>query len=135
MEENQTDIIRTIIKEWVSLDDRQRELKQQVKQIQDEKNKKSESILEFMRSNEVDNFSLEGAGIGNISRSVRTTRPKLNRTQIRTKVLIQFADQPQRAAELLRMIEGVEGEDMSVGGTSRELLVRHIPRPKKTVTI
>jgi hypothetical protein len=101
----------------------------------DKKDKNSQTILEFMRSNEVDNFALEGSGLGNISRSVRTSRPPLKRNIIRTQLLLQFADQPQRVAEVLRAIEGIpEGaEDMSVGGTQRELLVRRLPREKKTV--
>ena len=83
------------------------------------------------------NFSLEGNGLGNISRSIRTSRPALRRNVIRTQLLIQFADQPQRVAEVLRAIEGIpEGaDDMSIGGTQRELLVRHIPRTKTTMTM
>ena len=56
---------------------------------------------------------------------------------IRTQLLLQFADQPQRVAEVLRAIEGIpEGaEDMSVGGTQRELLVRRLPRAKTTLSI
>jgi len=88
-----------------------------------------------MKDNQVDNFALEGNGVGNISRSVRTSRPPLRRDLIRTQLLLQFADQPQRVAEVLRAIEGIpEGaEDMSVGGTQRELLVRRLPREKKTI--
>jgi len=90
-----------------------------------------------MRNNEVDNFTLEGAGLGNVSRTVRTSRPPLRRDFIRTQLLLQFADQPQRVAEVLRSIEGIpEGaEDMSVGGTQRELLVRRIPKDKKSMTL
>ena len=129
------DKIRETLKEWVTLDDRERECRRQIKEIRDQKIKNAAKILEFMRDNEVDNFSLEGAGLGNISRSVRTSRPALKRNVIRTQLLLQFADQPQRVAEVLRSIEGIpEGaEDMSVGGVQRELLVRRLPREKKTV--
>ena len=131
-EDDQTQKIRDTLKEWISFDDQERELRKQIKALKDKKDKNSQTILEFMRSNEVDNFALEGAGLGNISRSVRTSRP---RNIIRTQLLLQFADQPQRVAEVLRAIEGIpEGaEDMSVGGTQRELLVRRLPREKKTV--
>jgi hypothetical protein len=56
---------------------------------------------------------------------------------IAAQSLLQFADQPQRVAEVLRTIEGVsEGaEDMSVGGTQRELLSRRIPKTKMNMTI
>ena len=129
--------IRDTLKEWVSFDDEERELRKQIKVLKDKKKENSGRILEFMRDNEVDNFALEGGGVGNISRSVRTSRPALKRNVIRTQLLLQFADQPQRVAEVLRAIEGIpEGvEDMSVGGTQRELLVRRLPRDKKTMPI
>jgi hypothetical protein len=65
------------------------------------------------------------------------SKPPLRRETIRTQLLLQFADQPQRVAEALRAIEGIsEGaEDMSAGGTVRELLVRRLPREKKTMAI
>ena len=125
-----TETVRQTLKDWITLDDRERDLKSQIKEIKDQKTRHSEHILQFMRENSVDNFALEGSGVGNISRSVRTSRPGLKRSQIRTQLLIQFADQPQRVAEALRAIEGIpEGsDDMSVGGTQRELLVRRIPK-------
>jgi hypothetical protein len=134
-EDDTTQKIRETLKEWVSLDDDERKLRNQIKEIKDKKTKNSQSILEFMRDNQVDNFALEGTGVGNISRSVRTSRPPLKRNLIRTQLLLQFADQPQRVAEVLRAIEGIPdgAEDMSVGGTQRELLVRRIPREKKTI--
>ena len=129
--------IKQIIRNWVSLDDEARKLQQQQKRIRDQKAKLSEQILGFMRDNHVDNFKLEGNGLGTISRSMRTSRPPLRREFIRTQLLLQFADQPQRVAEVLRTIEGVsEGaEDMSVGGTQRELLSRRIPKTKMNMTI
>jgi len=135
--EDPTETVRQTLKEWVALDDQERELKKQIKAIHEQKSKNSALILEFMRSNQVDNFSLEGNGVGNISRSVRTSRPAIRRNVLRTQLLLQFADQPQRVAEVLRSIEGIpEGaEDMSVGGTQRELLVRRIPREKKTMAM
>jgi len=135
--EDATEKVRQTLKNWVSLDDEERELRNQIKEIKLKKLKNSEQILCFMRDNSVDNFSLEGNGVGNISRSVRTSRPALKRNVIRTQLLLQFADQPQRVAEVLRAIEGIpEGaEDMSVGGTQRELLVRRLPRTKTTMSM
>ena len=129
--------IKQIIRNWVSLDDEARKLQQQQKAIREQKAKLSEQILGFMRDNHVDNFNLEGNGLGTISRSMRTSRTPLRREFIRTQLLLQFADQPQRVAEVLRTIEGVsEGaEDMSVGGTQRELLSRRIPKTKMNMTI
>jgi hypothetical protein len=137
MAEDATQQIRDTLKEWISYDDQERQLRKQIKALKDKKDANSGKILEFMRDNQVDNFALEGTGVGNISRSVRTSRPALKRNVIRTQLLLQFADQPQRVAEVLRAIEGIpEGEeDMSVGGTQRELLVRRLPRDKRTMPI
>lgn len=137
MEEDSTQKVKETLKEWVSLDDQERNLRAQIKLLKERKATNSEKILAFMRDNAVDNFSLEGNGLGNISRSVRTSRPALRRDVIRTQLLLQFADQPQRVAEVLRTIEGIpEGaEDMSVGGTQRELLVRRIPKTKLSMSL
>ena len=126
------DQIREVIRTWVALDDESRQLQNRQREIRQQKNNLSEQILGFMRDNQVDNFTLEGNGLGTISRSVRTSRPPLRREMIRTQLLLQFADQPQRVAEALRAIEGIpEGaEDMSVGGTQRELLSRRIPKSR-----
>jgi hypothetical protein len=134
--EDKTQKIRETLKEWIGYDDEERKLRKQIKVLRDKKIENSEKILVFMRENEVDTFALEGSGVGNISRSMRTSRPALKRTVIRTQLLLQFADQPQRIAEALRAIEGIpEGDDMSIGGTQRELLVRRIPRTKNTVPL
>jgi DnaJ-domain-containing protein 1 len=132
METNQ---VRETLKSWISLDDEERTLRQQIAIIKQKKASLSSSILEFMRNNEVDNFSLEGNGAGNISRSVRTSRPPLKRAQLRTQLLLHFAEQPQKVAEFLRQIEGVpdNSDNMSTGGTQKELLVRRIP--KKTMDL
>jgi len=137
MAEDTTQKIKDTLKEWISLDDQERQLRAQIKDIKNKKTTNSTKILEFMRDNQVDNFALEGSGVGNISRSVRTSRPPLRRSLIRTQLLLQFSDQPQRVSEVLRAIEGIpEGaEDMSVGGTQKELLIRRIPKEKKVVGI
>ena len=109
-----------------------RQLQAEIKNIRTQKADLSGAVLSFMRDNQIDDIALEGSGVGNIRRSVRTSRPPLRRNYIRTQLLLQFADQPQRVAEALRSIEGIPdgADDMSVGGTQRELLTRHIPRTK-----
>lgn len=137
MAEDTTQQVRETLKSWIALDDQERQLRAQIKIIKDQKDKYSSDILSFMKDNEVDNFNLEGTGVGQLSRTVRTSRPPLKRSTLRTQLLLHFADQPQRVAEALRSIEGIpEGaEDMSVGGTQRELLVRRLPREKKTMVM
>jgi hypothetical protein len=129
--------IKSIIKQWISLDDQARDLQKQQKVLKDQKVLLSQHILEFMRENQVDNFNLEGSSAGTIARSVRQSKPPLKRQLVRTQLLLQFADQPQRVAEVLRAIEGIpEGaEDMSVGGTQKELLSRRLPRTPRTSSL
>lgn len=122
--------IKEILKQWIEFDDEQRKLRNEIKKLNDRKKENSELILKFMRDNSVDDFHLEGNGVGVLSRSTRTTRPPLKRNVIKTQLLLQFSDQPQRIAEVLRNIEGVaEGaDDTSVIGITRELLVRKLPK-------
>jgi hypothetical protein len=120
------------LREWIGLDDQIRALQNQIREIRERKNTLGTEILEFMRGNNLDNFVIDG-NAGTIARQQRTVRPPLRRDAIRTQLLLQFADQPQRVAEALRAIEGIpEGaEDMSVGGTVRELLTRRLPRTQR----
>jgi hypothetical protein len=136
MDENATNQVKETLKTWIGLDDQERQLRNQIKAIQTQKANLSSNILGFMRENGVDNFPLEISG-GNISRSVRTSRPPLRRSELRTRLLMTFADEPQKVAEFLRAIEGIqEGEDnMSAGGTQRELLVRRVPRQRTSMNI
>jgi hypothetical protein len=130
MENQDTDPtqIRETLREWIGLDDQIRALQAQIKTIRERKTILGATVLEFMQGNNLDNFVIEG-GAGTIARSTRTVRPPLRRTAIRTQLLLQFADQPQRVAEALRAIEGIqEGDDMSVGGTQRVVLSRRVPR-------
>jgi hypothetical protein len=124
----ETEEVKEVLRQWIAADDEIRALQTQVRQIRERKNALSGRILEFMRGQNLDNVVIDGRG-GTIARQQRTVRPPLRRETIRTHLLLQFADQPQRVAEALRAIEGIqEGEDMSVGGVQRELLTRRIPK-------
>ena len=48
--------IKTVIRAWVGLDDESRNLLARQKAIREEKARLSESILGFMRNNQVDNL-------------------------------------------------------------------------------
>ena len=129
--------VKEALRKWIELDDRARGLQNQLKELRNEKQKYSASVLEFMRGNNLDNFLLEGSSGGTISRQVRTVRPALRRDVVRTQLLLQFADQPERAAAVLRAIEGIseDADDLSVGGTQRELLSRRIPKGVQHVNL
>lgn len=132
MEDPTTQQVRESLRQWIALDDQIRALQTQIRQIREQKTTLSGQILEFMRGNNLDNFVIDG-NVGTIARQQRTIRPPLRRDAIRTQLLLQFADQPHRVAEALRAIEGIpdDAEDMSVGGTVRELLTRRLPRTQR----
>ena len=136
MAQDKTEQVRESLRKWIVLDNQERDLKNQIKALREQKQKHSSEILEYMKENEVDNFTLEESG-GQLSRNVRTSRPPLKRATLRTQLLLHFADEPQKVSEFLRSIEGIPegGDDMSVGGTQRELLVRRLPKEKKTIVM
>ena len=124
-----TDQVRDALRQWIAADDELRALQRQAKTIRERKTQLGVTVLEFMKTNSLDNFIIEGSA-GTIARSERTVRPALKRSTLRQQLFLQFADQPERVAEALRAIEGIpEGaEDMSVGGTKREVVSRRLPR-------
>jgi hypothetical protein len=121
--------IKETLRQWIAADDEIRALQAQIKTIRDRKTTLGTSVLDYMKANELGNFVLDGAH-GTIARSERVSRPALKRSTLRQQLFLQFADQPERVAEALRAIEGIPegGDDMSVGGTKRDVLSRRLPR-------
>jgi len=123
------DEVKETLRSWIAADDEIRALQAQIKTIRDRKNQLGAQVLSYMKDNDLANFVLDGPG-GTIARSERVSRPALKRSSLRQQLFLQFADQPERVAEALRAIEGIpEGaDDMSVGGTKRDILSRRLPR-------
>lgn len=123
------DEVKETLRSWIAADDEIRVLQAQIKTIRDRKNQLGAQVLSYMKDNDLANFVLDGPG-GTIARSERVSRPALKRSTLRQQLFLQFADQPERVAEALRAIEGIpEGaDDMSVGGTKRDILSRRLPR-------
>jgi hypothetical protein len=123
--------VKTALREWIALDDEARKLAMRGKEIREEKQKLSGVVLAFMRENDVDDFKLENTG-GTISRSVRTIKPALKRSAIRTQLLLEFSDQPQRVSQVLRAIEGIPedggADDAGSVAVQKELLTRRVPK-------
>jgi hypothetical protein len=124
--------VKVALRSWIALDDEARKLAARTKEIREEKQKLSGVVLAFMRENDVDDFKLENTG-GTISRSVRTVKPALKRSTIRTQLLLEFADQPQRVSQVLRAIEGIPeddptGDDVGSVVVQKELLTRRVPK-------
>lgn len=133
MEEEGQELVNTELtgnlRKWIELDDEARRLGERLKEIRNEKIGLGNSVLSFMRENELDDFKLEGMSTGTLSRSVRTFKPALKRNTIRTQLLIHFGDQPSKVSEALRAIEGIaEGEDSMSVGIQKEMLTRRLPR-------
>lgn len=122
------DEVKEALRAWLAIDDQMRTLQAQMKTLRDQKTTLGAQVLSYMKDNDLANFVLDGPG-GTIARSERTSRPALKRSTLRQQLFLQFADQPERVAEALRAIEGIhEGDDMSVGGTKRDVLSRRLPR-------
>jgi hypothetical protein len=123
------DEVKESLRGWIAADDEIRALQSQIKTIRDRKNQLGAQVLSYMKDNDLANFVLDGPG-GTIARSERVSRPALKRSTLRQQLFLQFADQPERVAEALRAIEGIPegGDDMSVGGTKRDILSRRLPR-------
>jgi len=122
------DEVKDTLRAWIAADDEIRALQAQIKTIRERKNTLGAQVLAYMKDNDLANFVLDGPG-GTIARSERVSRPALKRSTLRQQLLLQFADQPERVAEALRAIEGIQdGDDMSVGGTKRDILSRRLPR-------
>lgn len=129
MEENTTQV-KEALRQWISADDQIRELRAQIKTLNEQKKTHGDMVLSFMRENSVDDFKIEGSG--SISRSVRNVRPVIKRSTIRTQLLLTFADQPQKVSEALRAIEGVDEDNNT--GIIKELLTRRVSRKQNTLT-
>ena len=108
------------LKSWIELDNEEKELRGRIAEIKKLKVDMNSSILTFMRENKVDNFNLEESG--NVTRSTRTTRAPLKRSELRTQLLLFFPDQQEKVAEFLRFIEGETKE--------KEVITRRIPKSK-----
>jgi hypothetical protein len=123
------DEVKETLRSWIAADDEIRILQAQIKTIRDRKNQLGAQVLSYMKDNDLANFVLDGPG-GTIARSERVSRPALKRSTLRQQLFLQFADQPERVAEALRAIEGIPdgGDDMSVGGTKKDILSRRLPR-------
>lgn len=123
------DEVKETLRSWLAVDDQMRTLQTQMKTLRDQKTALGAQVLAYMKDNDLANFVLDGTG-GTIARSERVSRPALKRSTLRQQLFLQFADQPERVAEALRAIEGIPegGDDMSVGGTKKDVLSRRLPR-------
>lgn len=129
-QEDQATQVRTVLREWIQIDDQIRGLQAQMKQLRERKNQLGADVLQFMKGNNLDNFVIEGGG-GTIARQERTTRTRPSKAVVRTQIALLLADQPQRMAEVLRTIEGLPepGQEPDEGSViTKELLTRRLPR-------
>jgi hypothetical protein len=123
------DTLRTNLREWIALDDEGRRLQTRLKEIRQAKVALNDGILGYMRQNQLDDFRLEGQQESVLSRQVRTIKPAIKRNTIHTQILLHLADEPDRARQIIRAIEGIpEGEDAASVLRQREVLARRVPR-------
>jgi uncharacterized protein (DUF1786 family) len=125
--------IRTVLREWIGIDDEIRALQTQVKTLRDRKTHLGQQVTQFMREQNLDQFVVEGGG-GTIARQQRTLRARPSKQVVRTQIALLLADDPQRMAEVLRTIEGLPApgqEPDAESVTTRELLTRRLPRTQQ----
>jgi hypothetical protein len=125
--------IRTVLREWIGIDDEIRALQTQVKTLRDRKTQLGQQVTQFMREQNLDQFVVEGGG-GTIARQQRTLRARPSKQVVRTQIALLLADDPQRMAEVLRTIEGLPApgqEPDAESVTTRELLTRRLPRTQQ----
>ena len=108
------------VKSWIELDNEEKALRARIAEIKKLKVEMNGSILTFMRENQVDNFNLEESG--SMTRSTRTTRPPLKRSELRNQLLLFFPDQQEKVLEFLKFIEGEPIE--------KEVISRRVPKKK-----
>jgi hypothetical protein len=131
------DTLRTNLRQWIDLDDEARRLQARLKEIRQAKTALNDGILVYMRQNQLDDFRLEGQQESVLSRQVRTIKPAIKRNTIHTQILLHLADEPERARQIIRAIEGIpEGEDAASVVRQREILSRRVPRaPRQEVQL
>lgn len=123
------DQLRENLRQWIALDDEARRLQTRLKEIRTAKTGLNDGILGYMRENQLDDFRLEGQQESVLSRQVRTIKPAIKRNTIHTQILLHLADEPDRARQIIRAIEGIpEGEDAASVIRQREMLSRRMPR-------
>lgn len=123
------DQLRENLRQWIALDDEARRLQARLKEIRTAKTALNDGILGYMRENQLDDFRLEGQQESVLSRQVRTIKPAIKRNTIHTQILLHLADEPDRARQIIRAIEGIpEGEDAASVIRQREMLSRRMPR-------
>uniref|UniRef100_A0A6C0BUM8 Uncharacterized protein n=1 Tax=viral metagenome TaxID=1070528 RepID=A0A6C0BUM8_9ZZZZ len=86
--ETKEQLVNTI-KEWVSIDNRMRELSKQQKILRENKKEITKSLVEVMKSNEIDCFDIND---GQLMYSQTKTKAPLNKKNISTILLSYFGD-------------------------------------------
>lgn len=79
------------IKEWISIDDREKELKAQIKIITKGKKELSEKILKEMEDSKIDDLSLSTGG--KLKANISTTIAPLKKEHIYTRLLGELNDE------------------------------------------
>jgi len=79
------------IKEWINIDDREKELKAQIKILNKKKQELSEGILKDMEKNEIDDLTLSTGG--KLKASVSVTTAPLKKEFVYTSLVNELKDE------------------------------------------
>lgn len=109
-----------VVKNWISLDDQIKELQKRIREMKTEKKQATETLVETMKSNEIDCFEL-GAGNKLMYTKNKSKKP-LSKKHLLESLSKYFQGNAEQAAHLSKFIMNSREE------TVRENIRRKIPK-------
>ena len=114
------DELLNVVKNWISLDDKIKELQKRIREMKSEKKQATETLVETMKNNEIDCFEL-GAGNKLMYTKNKSKKP-LSKKHLLDSLSKYFQGNKEQAAQLSKFIMNSREE------TIRENIRRKIPK-------
>ena len=100
MNKEEIELFRTKVKEWIEYDNQINELNNKVKELKNKKNELNNEILEFMKSNNIEDISTKKCKLKTYT---STSQKSLNKDYINSKLKTALNDE-NKASELTNLI-------------------------------
>ena len=108
------DALAENIKEWIQIENELSELRKAAKERRLRKKELTDSLVEVMKQNEIDEFNVNGS---KLIYTKRKTRTALSKKHLLKVLQHYYADEPERASELSSFI--LESREEKVNETIR----------------
>lgn len=95
------EILVETIKEWIQVDNNIREIQKAGKEFREKKKELTNSLVEIMRENQIDNFDVKD---GTLMYKCNKVKSPVNKTHLLKTLSHFFKDDEQQAAELCKYI-------------------------------